>query len=559
MENIFIQLAYRVGFIIMIAFLISKVKLSLKMLRKKKLERKEKIVLGLFFGFLSIIGTLTGIPFKHAIVNTRVIGVAIAGLLGGPISGFLAGIIAGGHRFLIDIGGFTSFSCAVATILEGSLAGFLKKKFDKASDKVAMAIAIGIILEFLQMVIILILTKPFSEALELVELIALPMIFMNSLGIGIFINIIQNLKKIAESEGAYRSNQTLSIADQTLKEFKKGLNFETGKNVVEIIYNNTEFNAVCITDTKKLLAYKGLGEKHFSIGIKIQTDITKKVIKEGKILRANSQKELGFFDKNSELQESIIIPLKVNQKVIGTLKLFNNEYTIVNKELAKGLGNVFSTQLELSLLEKQKRLRDKAELHALQAQINPHFLFNAINTIISFIRLEPKKARELLIHLSDYFRKNMNNEKDLILLDEELNHLKAYLKIEKARFSDKLEIKINNNLKKDVYIPPLIIQPIVENSIKHGVLKRKNGGKVEIIINKIKDKIDISINDNGKGIDKEKLNKLNDFSINTIGLKNVYKRLRTIYGEDIIFKIDSKLNNGTKVKIQIPVLEKKEV
>lgn len=557
MENIFIQLAYRVGFIIMIAFLISKVKLSLKLLRKKKLDKKEKIVLGLFFGFLSIIGTLTGIPFKHAIVNTRVIGVAIAGLLGGPIAGFLSGVIAGSHRFLIDIGGFTSFSCAVATIFEGSLAGFLKKKFDKANDKVAMAIAIGIILELLQMVIILILTKPFSSALELVKLIALPMIFMNSLGIGIFINIIQNLKKIAESEGAYRSNQTLLIADQTLKEFKKGLNSKTGKNVVEIIYNNTEFNAVCITDTKKLLAYKGLGEKHFSIGIKIQTDITKKVIKEGKILRANTKKELGFFDKNSELQKAIIIPLKVNQKVIGTLKLFNNQYTIVNKELAKGLGNVFSTQLELSLLEKQKRLRDKAELHALQAQINPHFLFNAINTIISFIRLEPKKARELLIHLSDYFRKNMNNEKDLILLNEELNHLKAYLKIEKARFSDKLEVKINNNLKKDVYIPPLIIQPIVENSIKHGVLKRKDGGKVEIIINKINDKLNIVINDDGKGIDKEKLNKLNDFSINTIGLKNVYKRLRTIYGEDIIFKIDSKLNNGTNVKIQVPILEKR--
>lgn len=505
---------------------------------------------------LSIIGTYTGISFHGAIVNTRVIGAVVGGLLGGPITGLIAGSLAGLHRFLIDINGFTAISCAISTTLEGILAGVLSKKFYASNDKISFAIAIGIIAEVLQMIVILIVSKPFSTALNLVLIISLPMIFMNSVGIGIFINIIENIRKIGDIEGAFRSYQTLLIADKTLGQLRTGLDSNSANNIATTIYESTDFDAVSITDKEKILSYIGLGSENIISGQLIKEDLKKKIQEYDTNVICETTDNSYI---NPNLKQILFVPLTINKKTIGILKLYkSNPSTPTETEitLAKGLGNIFSTQLELSELEYQKNQRVKAELHALQAQINPHFLFNAINTIVSLTRTNQEKARELLIYLSDYFRRNMSNNKDLIPLTEELNHVNAYLKIEKTRFEDKLEINIINNIKKTIYVPPLIIQPIVENSIKHGILKKIHGGTITLKINNINEFINIIVSDNGIGITKDKLIEINKFNSDSVGINNVYRRLKTIFNENASFNIESIIDIGTTVIIKMPAIEK---
>ena len=140
MKLMLIDLIYRVGFIIMLALILSKAKIFKTIFSKETQNTREKIFMGIFFGILSIVGTYTGISVKGAISNTRVIGVAVGALLGGPIVGILAGIIGGGHRFLIDVGGFTAFSCAVSTFLEGVIAGLLSSRFKKTPNKIVFSI-----------------------------------------------------------------------------------------------------------------------------------------------------------------------------------------------------------------------------------------------------------------------------------------------------------------------------------------------------------------------------------------------------------------------------------
>jgi len=555
MLDLFIQLVYRVGFIIMIAFVFSKSSISKNIISDGNLSLNKKITLGIFFAVLSIIGTYTGISFDGAIVNTRVIGAAVGGLIGGPITGIIAGAIAGLHRYLIDINGFTAISCGVSTTIEGLLAGLLSTQFYKAQDKVTFAVAVGIVAEVLQMLIILLIAKPFSDALHLVSIIAFPMIFMNSIGIGIFVNIIENIKKVSELEGAFRSYQTFLIADKTLGDLRANLDQDSAQNIAETIFNATDFDAISITNDQVILAHTGIGKDFYSVGQNLDENFIKSFLKENTGIQINSN----TLNKNKDcpFEKTIIVPLLVGERIIGTLKLYKGEKSITTKsdiELAKGLGNIFSTQLELSNLDYQKNLRMKAELHALQAQINPHFLFNAINTIVSLTRTNQEKARELLIYLSDYFRHNMNNEKDLITLEKELNHVNAYYKIEKARFGDKLISTFSNNTEGTIYVPPLIIQPIIENSIKHGILKKISGGTVDLLINSKNDKLLIEIIDNGVGMSEDKLKEVTQFGSNTVGINNIQKRLKTIFHEKASIDIESKLNLGTKVSISLPLV-----
>ena len=191
----------------------------------------------------------------------------------------------------------------------------------------------------------------------------------------------------------------------------------------------------------------------------------------------------------------------------------------------------------------------EAELKALQTQINPHFLFNALHTTSFFVRKDPNKAREIIIDLSTYLRYNLENSCKLVPLEMELEQVKAYFNIEKARFGDKisLNIDVDENIK-NMSIPSLIIQPLVENSIKHGLLKKREGGFVNIIAKKENKGCLITIEDNGVGIDQKIIDNLDDRIDKNIGLKNVHNRIKLIYGKGLVVE---KLETGTKISFYI--------
>jgi two-component system LytT family sensor kinase len=205
--------------------------------------------------------------------------------------------------------------------------------------------------------------------------------------------------------------------------------------------------------------------------------------------------------------------------------------------------------MEVSKIEQIKEMANKAEIKALQTQINPHFLFNALNAITSFIRINPDKARELIINLSNYLRFNIELNDEFIDIKKELKQVKDYIEIEKARFGNKLNIVYdidNVNIK----IPSLSIQPLVENAIVHGILKDKGAGTVNISVKEEEENIRISIVDSGVGIDEEVIERVYTDNVpeNKIGLYNVHLRLKLIYGQGLIIE---RLEKGTKIEFYI--------
>lgn len=559
MTDLLWGLTTKVSLVFLVIYIFSSTKMFNKILHNRKFTLRDQIIVSLVFGFMGILGTYSGIPYMGAIVNNRVIGVVVGGLIGGPVVGVLAGLIAGGHRFFIDIGGFTALSCGISTALEGLIAGLLSQYFFRSKNKIMFGFFAGVITETVQMIVILIVAKPFVDALNLVRTISVPMILTNSIGIALMIVIYQNMLKNSDMQGAFRSEQALRIARETMKDLRKGLTIEASQNVVKIIRNIAKVDAVAITDREKILAYEGMESLEFKTGDPIYSSITRQAMENHVVISSLLNLDVKF--KNKKNLSVVIAPLIVNGDAIGSIKLYSlgrTKISLVDEELASGLAMLFSTQLELSHLDEQKHLLNKAELSVLQAKINPHFLFNALNTIHALIRIKPEQARELLVKFSDYFRNNIIHNDCIITLEKELDQVMAYLELEKARFGDRLQIEFEVPEKLDIEVPPLIIQPLIENAIKHGIFKQKSSGKVTIRIIALKERYEVAIEDDGIGIDPKIVESIYciDETTNHIGLLTTHKRLLATYKNNKGLNFETKPDKGTLVSFIIPRGEK---
>jgi len=522
-----------------------------------RLSPRDKILMVIFFGAISIAGTYLGIPIKGALANTRAVGAIVAGLFGGPLIGLGAGFLAGTHRYLL--GGYTGLACGLATMIEGFLAGFLPRFVKNKKISVTLGMAAGVMGEALQMVIILLIARPLAEALDLVKIIALPMMTVNSFGIMLFIHLVNKAKSDQEKIEALQAHKALKIANQTISHLRHGLSIDSAQKTAQIILNMSEVDAVAITDKEEILAHIGLGSDHHLPDSCLLTQLTGKVIDSGELIIANSPLEIGCQDKSCPLGSAVVVPLKIRNDVVGTLKFYHGRGKLmspVKVELAKGLAQLLSTQLELGQLENQAKLKTTAELKALRAQINPHFLFNALNTIIYFSRTEPETSRQLLIHLSEFFRKTLKNDSDFVTLSDELALVKSYLTIEKARFGNRLEIiyDVPEELL-NIKIPAFILQPLVENAVKHGIAPKIEGGLITIKVVQEEESLYFVVKDTGVGIPQGLQEKILLHGVGKgmgIGLTNINERLKTIYGPCYSLKIYNN-SDSTQVDFRIPL------
>ncbi len=548
----------KLGIIIILAVIISKIGIFKKLLIKKNANLKEKFFLAIIFGTIGILGTYSSVPVQGALANTRVVGVMVGALLGGPFVGIGAAVIAGGHRYLIDIGGFTAVACGISTMVEGMIGGYFYYYIKHKKNKWIYALGIGVVAEIVQMGIILLVARPFADALALVQIILVPMVFVNAVGIALFVGILENIYKEQERIAAGQAEKALKIANLTMPYFRQGLTPEVAKNVVAIIYEIADAGAVAITNEREILAHKGLGEDHH-IGMEpLRTMATKEVIASGKHQIINQSRGIYCAEKGCPLKSAIIVPLKEQKKTVGTLKIYKSEeynITHLDEELALGLGQLFSTQIEVSKVAAQEKLLVDAELKTLQAQINPHFLFNAINTIQSFMIIDGKKAKLLLTSLATLFRKSLSIQEDFVDFSTEIDHIKSYLEIEEARFGDRLQVDFQLQREHKVKLPPLILQPIVENAVIHGILPKKEGGVITIRSRENVKECVVEIQDNGLGMAEEVLGNLfkEQREQNSVGLMNVHKRLVNLYGEGYGLIVHSREGTGTTVEIRIPV------
>ncbi len=554
-------LVNRLGLIIILAVIISKIGIFKRLIIKRNASKKDKLILAAVFGLIGVLGTYSSVPVNGALANTRVVGVMVGALLGGPLVGLGAAIIAGGHRFLIDIGGFTAVACGISTIVEGLMGGYFYYYLRDKKQKWKYALGFGMLAEVVQMAIILLIARPFADALALVQIILIPMVFVNAIGIALFVGILENIYNEQERIAAGQAEKALNIANLTLPYFRKGLKEDVAKKVVEIIYEDVDIAAVSITDRNKILAHIGKGADHHQTGEPIRTRATMEVLADG-LHRITREKEGIYCSHEScPLKAAVVVPLKEQDITVGTLKLYRDReqsITHLDEKLALGLGQLFSTQIEVSRVEAQEKMLVDAELRALQAQINPHFLFNAINTIQSFMLFDGKRAKVLLNSLAILFRKSLSTQGEFVDFDQEISHIQSYLEIEEARFGDRLKVEYDLYKRDGVRVPPLILQPIVENAVIHGILPQKEGGFVRISSSVNEDNYLVRIEDNGTGIEADEIPKLlkeasQDGHRTSVGLINIHKRLTTLYGENYGIKIQSSKGEGTEVEVRFPL------
>ncbi len=215
-----------------------------------------------------------------------------------------------------------------------------------------------------------------------------------------------------------------------------------------------------------------------------------------------------------------------------------------------------STRIELKL-EEQHRMLLQARMDALVSQINPHFLFNTLNTISSLIRIDPDTARNVLLKLARILRRRLKVQAHFVHLKEELDFIDDYLGIEVVRFGrEKLRVvKEIEAGAEDVVVPSMILQPLVENAIRHGIAPKIEGGTITLRAKRHHHRLTIEVEDDGVGIPEEKRREV---YASGIGIRNVTDRLRVLFGDQFGFKVESPPGKGTVVSFEIPELEVSE-
>jgi len=505
------HLISNIGCSAIIAFFFIKIDKANIIIKSKAKSKKDIIALSFFFSLLAISGTYIGLNFNGAILNTRNMGVVAGGLLGGPYVAALTGLVAGIHRAIINLGRETAIPCAIATIIGGFLTAYVSR-FAKNKDRMFFAFLLAFVVENLSMALILLIQKDKALAQSIVKNFYIPMVFMNSVGAAILILLVEDIIQKSELIAGNQAKLALEIANKTLPYFR---NTENLNEVCKIIANSLGARATVITDTKEIIA--GFSTDKSAINrSNIRSNNTRKVLKTGEVMLVikDDEDEIieDFFYISPHIKSCIILPLKEKNDVSGTLKIFFDtaeKITEKNRYLMIGLSHLISTQMEISKVE----------------------------------------AREVTIDLSNYLRYNLDNNLKSVELIKELNQIDTYIKIEKARFGDKLNIiyDVDESLY-NFQIPSLIIQPLVENSIKHGILKKRDNGFVKIIVKRIDKDIEVAIEDDGVGIEQAVIDNLDKKIEENIGLKNVHQRLKLLYGEGLNI---TKLEQGTRIKFKI--------
>nr|WP_208091760.1 sensor histidine kinase [Cronobacter turicensis] len=538
----------RAALMLICLFFLIRIRLFRELLHKSAHTPKELLAVTAIFSMFALFSTWSGVPVEGSLVNVRIIAVMSGGILFGPWVGIITGVIAGLHRYLIDIGGITAIPCFITSIVAGGLSGLISRRVPKAQHWRAGILG-GMLCETLTMILVVVWAPTTALGLDIVSKIGVPMI-LGSVSIGFIVLLVRSVEGEKEASAARQAKLALDIANKTLPLFRH-VNSESLRQVCDIIRRDIDADAVAITNTEKVQAYVGVGEHNYQDNSDALSPTTQQAIRYGKIIIKNNDEA----HRTPEIHSMLVIPLWEKGIVTGTLKIYYchaHQITSSLQEMAVGLSQIISTQLEVSRAEQLREMANKAELRALQSKINPHFLFNALNAISSSIRLNPDTARQLIFNLSRYLRYNIELKDDeQIDIKKELYQIKDYIAIEQARFGDKLTVIYDIDDEVNCRVASLLIQPLVENAIVHGIQPCRGKGVVTLSIAQSGSRVRIAVRDTGHGIDPQIIEQLdtNEMPVNKIGLINVHHRVKLLYGEGLHIR---RLEPGTEIAFYVP-------
>ena len=442
---------------------------------------------------------------------------------------------------------------AFSTMLFGLLGGGFYPYFQRGKWKYQDLFLLTCFAEVCDMVSLLRFTVPVEMALNTILEISLPMILLNACGILIFISSFNNMFIQQDIERSRQLQQASELMKKCLPQLVQGIgDGENMRRFVEIILEETDWAGAMVTNRSEIIAdcqREASESLQPEVGI---PDIGLRAMESGRLERMYKVPVTSAWYECMKEYSLVAAPFVIREQTVGCLIVWVRKQWVFRQselELLQHLVTLSSYQIALAELEHQKDMRQKAEFKALQFQVNPHFLFNALNTVSCVCRENPERARELLVILANYFRYNLDYDAYMVPMDEEMDHVRDYLELEQARFEEKLIVSYDVPEHMDIKIPTLILQPIVENAVRYGI-NREGKRIVSIQAKETEDGYLVWIRDEGKGIEEEILEKLlNGKAIgNSIGLSNVHKRMKSNYGEEYGLHIVSSAE-GTCVEL----------
>jgi two-component system sensor histidine kinase LytS len=541
------------------------------------MDVKTTILHSVIYGVFGIAGTISGVVFKDGLmdphfifspvqddellVSSSLVPIVIAGLLGGPIVGFGAGCIAGIHLYLL--GGMGQAAGFLANMLTGLLVGMTARFFSQERVISPLkALFIGIFPPILQMGLLLIFNPHSGFVLHVVDRVSLPLVFTSSIAIAIFTAMIAAAIHEQEREAASATERAFTIAEDALPYLKKESETEMAEGIAELLYRRLKVAAVSVANRERVLAYVGLGDDHHKCGDRLFGKALQAVMRTG-VVTVFSKEDIHCPDPKCPLQAAIILPIKEANKTAQFIHLYfrkSQHIRAVEIVLAEGLGKLLSNQLAVARSEKLQTLIRDAELRNLEAQINPHFLFNTLHLIAALYRTDPDKARHITVQLGNFMRFNLRlAAHSLVDLKKECEHVQSYISIIQARFLDRVTISFSPyDGKGKALIPPSTIQPLVENSLRHGLQNVTKGGIIRIDMKEMQNRVRISVYDNGSGFSEQLLAVAGHAPVESergggTGLYNVNQRLIGMLGSQSRLHIKNMPSGGCEVYFDIPL------
>ncbi|WP_030964527.1 sensor histidine kinase [Streptomyces sp. NRRL S-378] len=343
---------------------------------------------------------------------------------------------------------------------------------------------------------------------------------------------------------------TLHTASLAAPPLRAGLTEDAARKAARRLRSLLGTEALCLTDRKAVLAWDGPGADHHQrramarVAVMLESGRSQSV-------RTECQRP------DCPLKWAVFAPLTGEDGMLGALVAYGSRESAVLVRAATEVARWVSVQLELSELDRSRTRLMEAEIKALRAQISPHFIFNSLAAIASFVRTDPERARELLLEFADFTRYSFRRHGDFTTLAEELRSIQQYLALAGARFGDRLKVTLQVAPEVlPVALPFLCLQPLVENAVKHGLEDSTEECRITITAQDAGPDAVITVEDNGVGMDPALLRRIlageRAGSSSGVGLPNVDERIRQVYGDAYGPVMETGVGAGMKVTVRIP-------
>ncbi|GAA1817146.1 sensor histidine kinase [Actinomadura chokoriensis] len=345
--------------------------------------------------------------------------------------------------------------------------------------------------------------------------------------------------------------EMLHTASRAAPAFRAGLTEQGAQKAARHLRALLDCRALAITDGERLLAWDGEHDHHAAEGLS-HAEVT--------LGNGRTQVHDVACDRiDCPIRRVVVVPLATDDRVVGALAAYGEDVPAGLIRAAEEVAQWVDAQLELAELDHSRALLMEAEMRALRAQISPHFIYNSLTTIASFVRSDPERARELLLEFAGFTRYSFRRHGDFTTLAEELRSIDRYLLLQRARFGEELRVTLRIAPEVlPVAVPFLCLQPLVENAVRHGLQDRSEPGLITIVAEDAGSDCVISVEDDGIGMDPDEVRRLLAGERRTpsdeagIGLANVDERLRQVYGGEYGLAVETGPGAGTKVIVRVP-------